>query len=476
MSSSALAAAHAAPEARRAASPGRRTVPGSQCAPWITQGTMCSRRQKTARRSPAGSAARKPSSSRTSHPAPAARLPDHRGGERIPAVTRRGTAAGRRGRPSVIVARHARAAQDRRPRGRRDGPGAARAGDPRARSRRARPRARARALRPLARAPPRDAQRRGPRGGARDARGGFGIKAATITPEGKDDVGSPNRILREEVDGKVIIRTGRRIPGVTPVARRPPPDLDRAHGGRGRLRRRAVARGRRGRAPTRSRSARSGSRASTCRAVAEYAFRTAGKMGGKVYGGPKWTVSPVYEGMLKEELDARGRAPPRGPLPAGAHRRDVRGADQRRRRQPARDPRPQPRRRLPQRPRHADVRLDRGRRVGPAGLRRRLQHPRRHGRGAARDRAGAPGQGHRQPDGDAPGLRGGAALRRRRKGHPAAERASRAIYEAVLEATAAGVRTPGPRRRTPRRAASRPRSSSGCARRSTSGRRSARRV
>ena len=47
---------------------------------------------------------------------------------------------------------------------------------------------------------------------------GFGVKAATITPEGRDDVGSPNRILREEVGGKVIIRTGRRIPGVTPVA------------------------------------------------------------------------------------------------------------------------------------------------------------------------------------------------------------------------------------------------------------------
>src|SRR5689334_10154979 len=47
---------------------------------------------------------------------------------------------------------------------------------------------------------------------------GLGLKAATITPEGADDVGSPNRILREEVDGKVIIRTGRRIPGVTPVA------------------------------------------------------------------------------------------------------------------------------------------------------------------------------------------------------------------------------------------------------------------
>src|ERR671916_2245111 len=46
----------------------------------------------------------------------------------------------------------------------------------------------------------------------------FGLKAATVTPESKDDVGSPNRLLREAIDGKVIIRTGRRIPGVTPVA------------------------------------------------------------------------------------------------------------------------------------------------------------------------------------------------------------------------------------------------------------------
>src|SRR5262249_9655991 len=41
---------------------------------------------------------------------------------------------------------------------------------------------------------------------------GFGLKAATITPEGRDDVGSPNRILREEIGGRVIVRTGRRIP------------------------------------------------------------------------------------------------------------------------------------------------------------------------------------------------------------------------------------------------------------------------
>jgi isocitrate/isopropylmalate dehydrogenase len=43
---------------------------------------------------------------------------------------------------------------------------------------------------------------------------------------------------------------------------------------------------------------------STCRAVAEYAFRTAESMNARVYGGPKWTVSPIYEGMLKEEMDA----------------------------------------------------------------------------------------------------------------------------------------------------------------------------
>src|SRR4029077_13429309 len=45
----------------------------------------------------------------------------------------------------------------------------------------------------------------------------LGLKAATITPEGADDVGSPNRIVREEVDGTVIVRTGRRIPGVVPL-------------------------------------------------------------------------------------------------------------------------------------------------------------------------------------------------------------------------------------------------------------------
>jgi isocitrate dehydrogenase (NAD+) len=138
---------------------------------------------------------------------------------------------------------------------------------------------------------------------------GLGIKAATITPEGKDDVGSPNRILREEVDGKVIIRTGRRIPGVTPVAGVHYPisvvrmAVEDAYGAE---QWREGAEGADEEVAFRTERV----TRSTCRQVAEYAFRTAEKTRGKVYGGPKWTVSPVYEGMLKEELDAAARRHP----------------------------------------------------------------------------------------------------------------------------------------------------------------------
>ena len=41
-----------------------------------------------------------------------------------------------------------------------------------------------------------------------------------------------------------------------------------------------------------------------CRAVAEFSFRHATRTRAKVFGGPKYTVSPIYEGMLKEEMDA----------------------------------------------------------------------------------------------------------------------------------------------------------------------------
>ena len=138
---------------------------------------------------------------------------------------------------------------------------------------------------------------------------GLGLKAATITPEGADDVGSPNRILREQVDGKVIVRTGRRLPGVTPIAGVHHPisvvrmAVEDAYG---------AEQWREGPAGAPEEVAYRKERItrSTCRAVSEYAFRTAAKMGARVYGGPKWTVSPTYEGMLKEELDAAaGRWP-----------------------------------------------------------------------------------------------------------------------------------------------------------------------
>jgi isocitrate dehydrogenase (NAD+) len=129
----------------------------------------------------------------------------------------------------------------------------------------------------------------------------FGLKAATITPEGADDVGSPNRLLREAIDGKVIIRTGRRIPGVTPVAgvHYPIAVVRMAVGDAyGAKQWREVEDGDEVAYRTERISR------SVCSAVAEYSFRTAERIQGRVYGGPKWTVSPVYEGMLKEEMDA----------------------------------------------------------------------------------------------------------------------------------------------------------------------------
>src|SRR4051812_44336387 len=130
---------------------------------------------------------------------------------------------------------------------------------------------------------------------------GLGLKAATVTPETRGDVGSPNRILREEIGGKVIVRTGRRLPGVVPFGGVHAPisvvrmAVGDAYGaeewreGSGddevAFRTERIERG-------------------VCRAVAEFAFREAERTGAKVFGGPKYTVSPTYEGMLKEEMDA----------------------------------------------------------------------------------------------------------------------------------------------------------------------------
>ena len=136
---------------------------------------------------------------------------------------------------------------------------------------------------------------------------GLGLKAATITPEEPGDVGSPNAILREAMDGKVILRVGRRLPNVRPVGGVHAPvaivrmAVDDAYGakewreGSGldevAYRTEKITRG-------------------TCRAVAEFAFQYARKTGAKVFGGPKYTVSPIYEGMFKEELDAAAQRHP----------------------------------------------------------------------------------------------------------------------------------------------------------------------
>jgi len=139
---------------------------------------------------------------------------------------------------------------------------------------------------------------------------GLGLKAATITPEGAEDVGSPNRILREEIGAKVIVRTGRRIPGVVPLGgvHAPISVVRMAVGdayGADEWREGA------GDAEVAYRTERIERR--ICRAVAEFAFRLAEREGAKVFGGPKYTVSPIYEGMLKEEMDAAAASHPAVP-------------------------------------------------------------------------------------------------------------------------------------------------------------------
>ena len=130
---------------------------------------------------------------------------------------------------------------------------------------------------------------------------GLGLKAATVTPEGRDDVGSPNRILREEIGGQVIVRTGRRIPGVVPFGGVHAPisvvrmAVGDAYGAR---------EWREGEGDDEVAYRTERIERTVCRAVAEFSFREADRTGATVFGGPKFTVSPVYEGMLKEEMDA----------------------------------------------------------------------------------------------------------------------------------------------------------------------------
>ncbi len=132
---------------------------------------------------------------------------------------------------------------------------------------------------------------------------GLGLKAATITPSSKGDVGSPNRILREEIRAEIILRTGRRIPGVRPIAGVYAPisvvrmAIEDAYGAK---------EWREGEEGSQEEVAFRTEKITrrVCQAVAEYAFQHARYTKARVFGGPKFTVSPIYEGMFKEELDA----------------------------------------------------------------------------------------------------------------------------------------------------------------------------
>jgi len=136
----------------------------------------------------------------------------------------------------------------------------------------------------------------------------LGLKAATITPENPGDVGSPNALLRDAIDGKVILRTGRRIPRVHPMAGVHAPiavvrmAVDDAYG----------AKEWREQQPNGDEVAYRTSQISrfTCRCVADFSFQLAERMRARVFGGPKFTVSPLYEGMFKEELDAAAQRHP----------------------------------------------------------------------------------------------------------------------------------------------------------------------
>jgi 3-isopropylmalate dehydrogenase len=267
---------------------------------------------------------------------------------------------------------------------------------------------------------------------------GLGLKAATITPAAAADVGSPNRILREAVDGKVILRTGRRLPGVTPIGGVHHPisvcrmAVGDAYGA------------------DESREAADGDelahrtetiRRSDCSAVAEYAFRTANRMAGRVYGGPKWTVSPTYEGMLKEEMDAAAERHPEvayEPVLIDATLAGLVGGA-------ATGPLV-----IPCLNRDGDLLSDLvlplfGSIAGAESVLLALDHELRTTVAMAE-----------APHGTAPALQGkdvanpmgmilaAAALLHHaaERGAERAEEASRAVYEAVLEATAAGIRTP----------------------------------
>ena len=157
----------------------------------------------------------------------------------------------------------------------------------------------------------------------RCARPAWGSRRRRSRPRASDDVGSP-----EPDPARGDRRQGDR-PDRPPAAgrgadrRRPLPDLGRADGGRGRLRRRAVARGRAGR---RRRGRATAPSASPARPAGRSpSSRSAPRRG--------WTRASTADPSGRSPRSTRGcsrrrwtrpRPPPRGRVPAGADRRDLR--------------------------------------------------------------------------------------------------------------------------------------------------------
>ena len=188
---------------------------------------------------------------------------------------------------------------------------------------------------------------------------------------------------------------------------------------------------------------------SICHAVAEFAFRLAEDTGAKVFGGPKYTVSPVYEGMLKEEMDAAAARHPdvqyEPQLIDATFALLVASSG---------DPLV-----IPALNRDGDILSDlvlplfgsiAGSESLLVGFGRGLRPDRRASRGGARHRACAPGEERREPDGDDPGGRGGALLRGRgratrprgRSGRPASRPSPTAFAPPTSAATRGRASSP----------------------------------
>ena len=393
-----VAALRAAPERRRRARRAPAAARAPSAAPWMTQGTTCSRRQNAALRSPAGSASAEAVVARRSRSAPAAELGPWRQSLAATAASPDADRLPLHGRGD------AHRADDHRPRGRRDRAGAARAGAAASSTRTSSGSTVELERFDLSLENRRATDNEVVDEAARAMReAGLGIKAATITPEGKRRrrlaQPHPARGDRRQGDHPHRPPHPRRHAG----RRRPLPDLRRPHG------RRATptapssgARATRAR-PTRSPTAPSGSRA-----------RPAARSPSTRSGPPR---KMQRQGLRRAQVDGLARST-RG----CSRRRWTRAAE----RHP--DVAYQPvlidatyaglicgaadaPLVIPALNRDGDCLSDlvmpmfgsiAGAESVLLAFDERLRHAGRDGRGAARHRAGAAGQGRRQPDGDDP--------------------------------------------------------------------------